>query len=149
MLNIGLIYSILRKGSVFNLADLIFINYVVPKNESVVNSSPIKIGNGIVVSEGTAIVRHNENELNLTEPGSYLVHYTITNFNPNATTVEAIINLRNNPEYSTLAIGPSFASSTAILTAFSDVNNIFKVVNNSDNALTEGARLNLTILKIS
>lgn len=136
------------------MADLIFINYVIPQGDKITKDSPIKIGNGIVTSEGTAIVRHNENELNLTEPGSYLIKYTVTNFSPDPAPVETVIDLRNNHEYSTLAIGPSsggvaFASCTAILTAMSGMNNIFKIVNHSDSALTEGARVNLTILKIS
>ncbi|MDR0267813.1 hypothetical protein [Paenibacillus sp.] len=136
------------------MADLIFINYVIPKGEKIVNNSPIKIGDGIVTSEGSAIVRHNENELNLTEPGHYLIKYTVTNFSPEPDPIETVIDLRNNQDYSTLAIGPSsggvaFASCTAILPAMSGMNNIFKIVNHSDTALTEGARVNLTILKIS
>ncbi|TCZ80821.1 hypothetical protein E0485_00565 [Paenibacillus albiflavus] len=140
------------------MADFIFVNFVLVPGEVITNGSPIRIGDGIVTQQGSAIVRNNDTELNLTQAGFYLVNYSVSNFTPGNTRIETIINLRNTNLNETLAIGPSStvsgdtvatAASTEILQAFSGINNIFKVLNHSNNNLTEGARINLTIFKIA
>lgn len=136
------------------MSDYIFVNYELTSNETLGFSSPIKIGNGIVIQNGTSITRNNENELNLTG-GAYLVNYSVSSFNnaPSVPRIEVVIEFRGTPLMTTYGIGPqangiALASNTAILQAEFGINNIVRIVNHSDNPLTEGTRTNLTIFKL-
>lgn len=134
------------------MSDYIFVNYQLAPGETIGNNQRIPIGNGIIRQSPSAVIsRNSATELRFSQSGTYLVTYTVTDFNTTGPRIELVVQLDGVDLTDSFAMGgQSFgiasASTSLILSVFSG--DILSLSNHSTNLLTNGCRTNLTILRI-